>query len=113
VLFHDIGNAFATANQMWKNLARFNQRDQKSCRDYLSATSTCDFSYMSQAVGLGVRYRTPIGPVRVDLGYNLTPPVFPVKDPCAGVTDPSTCTAVPHVEQVRHFNFFFSIGQTF
>ena len=113
VLFHDIGNAFGTANQMWKNLARFNQRDQKSCRDYLSATSTCDFSYMSQAVGTGVRYRTPIGPVRVDLGYNLTPPVFPVKDPCAGVTQPSTCTAVPHFEQVRHFNFFFSIGQTF
>lgn len=113
VLFHDIGNAFGTANEMWKNLGRFNQKGQQSCRDYLSTTSTCDFSYMSQAVGAGVRYKTPIGPVRVDMGYNLNPPVFPVKAPCAGVTDPSTCTAVPHVEQVRHFNFFFSIGQTF
>ena len=110
VLFHDIGNTFGTANEMWKNLARFNQRDQKSCRD-LGPTSTCDFSYMSQAVGTGIRYRTPIGPVRVDMGYNLNPPVFPVKAPCAGVT--GTCTALPQVEQVRHFNFFFSIGQTF
>jgi outer membrane protein assembly complex protein YaeT len=109
VLFHDMGNAFGTANQMWKNLARFSQRNQQSCRD-LSATATCDFSYMSQAVGTGVRYRTPIGPVRVDLGYNLNPPVFPVKDPCSEVAD---CTAVPHYEQVRHFNFYFSIGQTF
>jgi outer membrane protein assembly complex protein YaeT len=109
VLFHDMGNAFGTANQMWKNLARFSQRDQQSCRD-LSATATCDFSYMSQAVGTGVRYRTPIGPVRVDLGYNLNPPVFPIKDPCSDVAD---CTAVPHSEQVRHFNFYFSIGQTF
>jgi hypothetical protein len=58
-----------------------------------------------------VRYRTPIGPVRVDLGYNLNPPLFPVKDPCAGVA--TGCTAVPQVEQVRHFNFYFSIGQTF
>ena len=110
VLFHDIGNAFGTANEMWKNLGRFNQRDQPSCRN-LSASATCDFSYMSQSLGTGLRYRTPIGPVRVDLGYNLNPPVFPVKDPCAGVT--GTCTAIPHVEQVRHFNLFFSIGQTF
>ena len=103
VLFHDMGNAFGTTNEMWKNLWRFSQRDQQSCRD-TSAAATCDFSYMSQAVGTGVRYRTPIGPVRVDLGYNLNPPVFPVKQPPTGL---------PYSEQVRHFNFFFSIGQTF
>ena len=110
VLFHDMGNDFSTANDMWKNLTRFNQRNQTSCKD-LSASATCDFSYVSQAVGTGIRYHTPIGPVRVDVGYNLNPPYFPVKDPCASVT--SGCTAVPHVERVRRFNFFFSIGQTF
>jgi len=103
VIFHDIGNAFGTANEMWKNLAQMNQRDQASCRN-TSLTATCDFSYMSQALGTGVRYRTPIGPVRLDLGYNLNPPVFPVKEPSSGS---------PYSEQVRHFNFFFSIGQTF
>jgi outer membrane protein insertion porin family len=103
VIFHDIGNAFATASDMWKSVGRFSQRDQQSCRD-VSATATCDFSYMSQALGTGVRYRTPIGPVRVDLGYNLNPPVFPIKEPSSGL---------PHSEQVRHFNFYFSIGQTF
>ncbi len=103
VIFHDIGNAFGTSNEMWKNLTRMNQRDQASCRD-TSLTATCDFSYMSQALGTGVRYRTPIGPVRVDMGYNLNPPVFPVKEPSSGL---------PYSEQVRHFNFFFSIGQTF
>jgi outer membrane protein assembly factor BamA len=104
VLFHDMGNDFGTANEMWKNLVRFSQRNQQSCRD-VSAAATCDFSYMSQAVGTGVRYRTPIGPVRMDLGYNLNPPVFPIKQPSDGVQ--------PYSEQVRHFNFFFSIGQTF
>lgn len=103
VLFHDMGNAFGTANLMLKNLLRFNQRNQQSCRD-VSGTGTCDFSYMSHAVGTGVRYRTPIGPVRLDLGYNLNPPVFPITEPSSGP---------PHSEQVRHFNFYFSIGQTF
>jgi outer membrane protein assembly factor BamA len=103
VVFHDMGNAFGTANQMWKNLLRFSQRDQQSCRD-LSPAATCDFSYMSQAIGTGVRYKTPIGPVRVDASYNLNPPVFPVKEPPSGL---------PYSEQVRHFNFFFSLGQTF
>lgn len=112
VIFHDIGNAFATANEMWKNLLRFNQRDQPGCRNLstLSTAPACDFSYMSQALGTGMRYRTPIGPVRVDLSYNLNPPVYPVKDPCGGLIN---CTAVPRVEQLRHFNYFFSIGQTF
>jgi outer membrane protein insertion porin family len=104
VIFHDMGNAFGTSIQMWKNLLRFSQRNQQGCRD-VSAAGTCDFSYLSQAVGTGVRYRTPIGPVRVDLGYNLNPPVFPVKLPSNG--------GPPFSEQVRHFNFYFSIGQTF
>ncbi|MGA3126044.1 MAG: POTRA domain-containing protein [Candidatus Korobacteraceae bacterium] len=102
VLFDDIGNAFGTANQMWKNVVRFKQRDPQSCRT-LPSTS-CDFSYMSQAAGAGLRYRTPIGPVRIDLGYNLNPPVFPVNQPSGGAA---------YSEQVRHFNYFFSIGQTF
>ena len=107
VLFHDMGNAFATSSDMWHNLARFSQRDQANCRN-LSSAVPCDFSYMSQAVGAGVRYRTPIGPVRIDVGYNLNPPVFPVT--CGGGI---TTSCTPGVEQVRHFAFFFSIGQAF
>jgi hypothetical protein len=34
-----------------------------------------------------------------------------VKDPCSGVT--GTCTSIPNVEEVHHFNFYFSLGQTF
>jgi outer membrane protein assembly complex protein YaeT len=32
------------------------------------------FSSLQDAVGLGVRYRTPLGPVRFDLGWNLDAP---------------------------------------
>jgi outer membrane protein assembly factor BamA len=58
---------------------------------------------MSQAVGTGFRYRTPIGPVRVDIGYNLNPPTFRLSDEVNGL----------RTQTLGHFNFFFSIGQTF
>jgi outer membrane protein insertion porin family len=102
VLFHDMGNVFDTATHMWQNLARMNQRGQSSCR--MKGSMTCDFSYMSSALGMGVRYRTPIGPVRIDFSYNVNPPWFPIDTPPVGAATN---------ERVRHFNFFFSIGQTF
>jgi outer membrane protein assembly factor BamA len=61
--------------------------------------------YLSQAIGTGVRYNTPIGPVRLDLGYNLNPPLFRLGD---GTADNPYRT-----QTLRRFNFFFSIGQTF
>ncbi|MGC2211057.1 MAG: POTRA domain-containing protein [Candidatus Korobacteraceae bacterium] len=111
VFFHDMGNLFDTADDMWHNLARMNQRDQANCRAPGPST-VCNFSYMSSALGSGVRYKTPIGPVRLDFSYNVNPPWFSVDTPCAGVTT-TPCNPTPYVERVRHFNFFFSIGQTF
>jgi outer membrane protein insertion porin family len=103
-LFHDLGNTYSSL----KNLSfRTNQRD------------LTDFDYMVHAVGMGVRYRTPVGPLRLDLAYSVNPPHFygfkgslddlrnAGVDPCANV--PNQCT----VQNVSHFQFFFSIGQTF
>ncbi len=104
VIFHDMGNVFDEGSDMMNNLLRFKQKDRSNCYS-LNPNSLCDFNYVSQAVGAGVRYHTPIGPIRVDIGYNLNPPVFPVRQ--------GTATAPPHIETVKRFNFFFSIGQTF
>ena len=76
--------------------------------------SQCKYNYVSHAVGLGVRYQTPIGPLRFDFGYNLNPPYFP------SYTNITTNTA-PGGQQVGqfayqragHFNFSFSVGQSF
>ena len=35
-----------------------------------------DFNYMVHDVGFGIRYRTPVGPVRVDLAYSINPPSY-------------------------------------
>lgn len=47
-------------------------------------------SLYSNNVGLGLRYATPVGPVRIDLGHNLNP--------------------VPGIKSTQ---YFVSIGQAF
>lgn len=104
VFFHDMGNVFPTGDDLFSNFLRWKQKDPEKCKD-TSAAGTCDFNFIAHAVGTGIRYKTPIGPVRIDFGFNLNPAVFPVKQPIA--------PAIPHYETIRRFNIFFSIGQTF
>jgi outer membrane translocation and assembly module TamA len=104
VLFHDMGNAFSTLRNMSFRVTQENDQD---------------FDYTVHATGFGLRYKTPIGPVRIDLAYSINPPRFfgfqgsetdlvnAGVNPCAGT--PSKCVQ----QSVSHFQFFFSIGQTF
>jgi len=118
VFFNDIGNVFTTPEAMFSSLYKFSQPNRDSCLN--PSAPNCNFNYMSFAVGGGVRYRTPIGPVSIDLGYNVNPPAFPVSQPI----QPSDCPSNPNLQQfppciqphssvLHHFNFFFNIGQTF
>jgi outer membrane protein assembly factor BamA len=102
VVFHDMGNVFASTSDLFHNLAQWHQRNGAACKRDL--TVDCDFNFIAHAVGTGVRYKTPIGPIRVDLGYNLNPAVFQIRQPLTGT---------PKSDTLRHFNIFFSIGQTF
>lgn len=106
VIFHDAGNVFATTRDMAHSLLRWSQPHPGLCKQATTGKQ-CDFSYISHAVGGGIRYRTPIGPVRLDFGYNFNPPTFPV------YPDSSNNFAPFHWQQLRHFNFIFSVGQTF
>jgi outer membrane protein assembly complex protein YaeT len=103
VVFHDMGNVFSTAQDMANSILKFSQPNRSICLN--PAAATCNFNYVSHAVGAGARYRTPIGPVSFDVGYNLNPPAFPISAP--------KLPAVPSSQVLKHFNFFFNIGQTF
>jgi outer membrane protein assembly complex protein YaeT len=107
VLFHDMGNVFSSFSNM---SFRFNQR------------STQDFDYSVHAVGFGVRYRTPVGPIRLDFAYSINPPTYlgfggtPEQLlSCNPSLPPSSLPG--YCQSTRqtsgHFQFFFSIGQTF
>jgi outer membrane protein assembly factor BamA len=121
-LFWDAGNVFVDGRSMLDNLLRWQQKNPQLCLQDTTAKQ-CDFSYMSHALGIGVRYRTPIGPVRFDFGYNLNPPAFSscqatpstsgqaASSVCEQGTGKSPSYFVPQHES--HFNVYFSIGQTF
>lgn len=129
VLFHDMGNVFNNSSDIWPSFIRVTQPHSETCRDLNIAdqqkvsrhsstnpTGTCSFNDFSHAIGLGLRYHTPIGPVRLDFSYTLNPPIFPViitYGTCPdsqGAVDNHIC---PSVQQAPHFNVFFSIGQAF
>ena len=126
VLFEDMGNVFTNAGDAWASALRIEQPDRDKCKvvaivgdpdSYVPSgpiTSTghqgqCSFNYFSHATGLGVRYHTPVGPIRLDFSYNLNPPIYPVNIDYS-LSDPYSN---PHVGEAGHFNFFFSLGQTF
>jgi outer membrane protein insertion porin family len=105
VLFHDMGNVFQNASQMFPSFLRFNQPDRATCSNVSGSIGTCNFNYFSHDVGLGARYKTPVGPIRLDFSYNLNPPVYPI------IYDFNNNP--PHEGHAAHFNFFFSIGESF
>jgi outer membrane protein assembly factor BamA len=89
VLFHDMGNVFTNSRDVWPSFARFRQQDRAGCRNLTPGVptgpvystgqvGTCTFNYFSHALGIGLRYHTPVGPVRVDFSWNLNPPIYPV-----------------------------------
>jgi outer membrane protein assembly complex protein YaeT len=110
-LFHDAGNVFDTGHNMLHSLTQWNQPNSNQCRNQ-STYLRCDFNYIAQAIGLGIRYKTPIGPVRIDIGYNLNPPYFPSFQAVTNTTT-GTSSSVFTPQRLGHVNVYFSIGQTF
>jgi outer membrane protein assembly complex protein YaeT len=117
-LFHDMGNVFTAGHDMLKGVLRWHQPDPSQCLGALGAPdSACmtsfnnsGYDYTSHAMGVGLRYKTPIGPLRFDFGYNLNPTSY-----FQGIVDPTTgkLTGDFETQRLRHFNVFFSIGQPF
>jgi outer membrane protein assembly complex protein YaeT len=104
VLFEDMGNVYS---DLRKISFRVHQK------------SLTDFDYMVHAVGFGIRYRTPVGPVRLDLAYSVNPPRFNgfggTLDQLVACSNPTAPPAgcVPTLQHISHFQFHFSLGQAF
>jgi outer membrane protein assembly complex protein YaeT len=116
-IFHDMGNVFTAGHDMLKGSLRWHQPDPAEClgADGIPNTgcmtyfNNAGYDYTSHAVGLGLRYKTPIGPLRFDFGYNLNPTYY-----FQGlVTSKGALTGDFETQRLRHFNVFFSIGQPF
>jgi outer membrane protein insertion porin family len=107
VFFHDMGNIYTDITQV-----NFGFRQG----------SYQNFNYMVQAFGFGIRYKTPVGPVRLDFSYSPNSPRFVgfngTRDQLLTCNpnlppdqNPSFCVGVP--QRINTFQFHFSLGQTF
>jgi outer membrane protein insertion porin family len=125
-IFHDSGNVFTDGKDEVNSLLHWRQRNPTVCLQPGTAIQ-CNYNYVSQAIGVGVRYKTPVGPVRFDFGYNLNPPAFPGCQDTPNSHFPTPSTYCPPIttstttlahgyfdpQHVSHFNVYFSIGQSF
>lgn len=96
VLFNDMGNVYSNLSNI---SLRWHQRNLQ------------DFDYGVQAFGYGIRYKTPVGPVRVDLSLSPNSPHF---FGFQGTRDELLFGGGRQVVQrINVFQFHFSLGQTF
>lgn len=113
VLFEDMGNIYTSLGDM--SLAYKQPSTNPSYQD---------FNIAVQAPGFGIRYKTPLGPIRVDFSYALNPIHYLGFSNTTETTEqllqctPTDihdhepgCVATP--QNLGRFNFFFSIGQKF
>jgi outer membrane protein assembly complex protein YaeT len=97
VIFHDMGNVYSSIGNF---SFRFRQHNLS------------DFDYTVQSIGFGLRYRTPIGPFRVDLSFSPNAPrFFGLKGTVQDILDGKTLPSV--VQKINGFQFHFSLGQAF
>jgi len=97
VLFWDAGNVYSHFDTI---SFRYHQNNPE------------DFDYMVHAFGLGLRYKTPIGPVRFDVAFAPNSPQFLGY---SGTRD-ELLQGIPKpivLQRVGRFQIHFSLGQTF
>jgi outer membrane protein insertion porin family len=96
VVFHDMGNVYDNIQSIsW----HYRQRNLQ------------DFDYAVQAVGFGIRYHTPIGPIRADFSFSPNAPRF---YGYAGTYQQLILNqGVLMTQKINLFQFHFSLGQTY
>jgi len=111
-IFYDAGNVFPSIREITLRTKppapMFDPSNPNTCLTNCSN----ELRYFSHTAGFEFRYGTPIGPVAVDLGYQLNPARFVIQ---SGGTCPATPTAACLTTSTRlpAFQFFINLGATF
>ena len=114
-LFYDGGNVFSRLSRItlrWKppepvfKTAYPGKQPGRFNPTQCLYNCTNELNYFSHTVGFGLRYATPVGPIRIDMGYELNQPVFVI--PCR--------SGAPFCQQgtrLNRFQIFFNLGSSF
>jgi outer membrane protein assembly complex protein YaeT len=104
--FYDAGNVFSRLKHIslrWKSPTPvFDPLNPTVCQ----YDCTNELDSFSHTLGFGVRYATPVGPIRVDIGYLLNPSTLVVPCP-SGVPGCQQSATLPRLQ------LFFSLGAPF
>ncbi|HEY4837152.1 MAG TPA: POTRA domain-containing protein, partial [Candidatus Acidoferrales bacterium] len=98
-IFYDVGNVFSSVETITLHSA-----------PSIASQDSGQLSYLSHTVGFGFRYNTPVGPVRVDLSYQINPAQF--ISTCIVGTLGCSSTGIL-LTRLPHFQLFFNLGDVF
>ena len=127
-LFYDGGNVYSRLTRISfrtslpaPTLALQNPSLPPSATNVPMCVTHCsnELNYFSHTVGFGLRYKTPVGPIRIDLGYQLNRPLFVVPIPCpsnAPTSGPNQCQSGSLGQmntRLSGFQIFFNLGSSF
>jgi outer membrane protein insertion porin family len=112
-VFYDAGNVFSSVGQITFRTAPVTPLFSPGQANICLTNCNNALNYFSHTVGFELRYHTPIGPVSIDLAYQLNAPQFliPVGN-TATCTDSATTTCLG-LSRLPAFQFFVNLGSTF
>jgi len=114
-LFYDGGNVYSRLSRVtlraYPPKPVFNPANPTQCQ----FNCTNELNYFAHTVGLGFRYGTPVGPIRIDLGYQINRPKF-VTPICPSGQTAADCDLGKFgfkATRLPGFQIFFNLGSTF
>jgi outer membrane protein assembly complex protein YaeT len=116
-VFYDAGNVFPSVRTISLRTSPPVPTIGSTVDAFNHPTTVCltnctnELAYFSHTVGFEFRYGTPIGPVAVDLGYQLNPARFVVQSGTCPATAAAACQAT--ISRLPSFQFFINLGTTF
>ncbi len=114
-LFYDGGNVFSRLSRITLRtsppapvftLAFPNQQPGPLNPTQCKYNCTNELNYFSHTVGFGIRYATPVGPIRIDLSYQVNRPFFVI--PCK-----NGAVLCQQGTQLPRLQIFFNLGSSF
>jgi outer membrane protein assembly factor BamA len=112
-LFYDGGNVYSRLGRITFRSSPpkpiFNPANPTMCQ----FNCTNELNYFAHTVGIGFRYSTPVGPIRIDLGFPINRPSFVA--PICPSGDASCLNGQNgfHSTRLPGFQIFFNLGSTF